>query len=147
MCEAIADAKKSGIVTVVSAGNLDRDASNTIPAACPDAIAVGSTGKDGKRASFSNYGPTVATYAPGEDIYTTTKGGGYGSFSGTSFSAPLVAGLVAKEFAFGTSTADTVRDAVRNSYSLMSAGYEAPILPTSEQIIGEYGTFRVNSTS
>lgn len=131
VCEAISDAKKSGIVTVVSAGNQARDASATIPAACPDAIAVGSTGKDGKKTPFSNYGPTVAVYAPGVDIYTTAKGGGYGSFSGTSFSAPLVSGLVAKELAFGTSTVDTVRDAVRNSYSLTSTGYESSFIQTT----------------
>ena len=33
--------------------------------------------------------------APGLGIWSTTRGGGYGSVSGTSFSSPVTAGVVA----------------------------------------------------
>ena len=102
VCEAITDAKNAGTVTVVSAGNSNQDASNTIPAACPDVIAVGAITQNGTRASFSNYGNSVAVYAPGTSIYTTTLNNSYTTVNGTSFAAPLVTGLVAKELATGS---------------------------------------------
>ncbi len=68
ICEAITDAKDNGTITVVSAGNANQDVANTIPAACPDAIAVGATNQDNSKASFSNYGNLVDIYAPGVDI-------------------------------------------------------------------------------
>jgi subtilisin family serine protease len=43
----------------------------------------------------SNYGnPPVDYSQPGVGIYTTASGGGYGTYSGTSFSAPHLAGLL-----------------------------------------------------
>ena len=63
------------------------------------AIAVGALNQAGDgRASFSNTCGSVRRYclfAPGEEIYTTRKGGGFGHVSGTSFAAPHVAGAAA----------------------------------------------------
>ncbi len=45
--------------------------------------------------SFSNYGnPPVDFCAPGSSIYSTYKGGGYTTMSGTSMAAPHVCGLL-----------------------------------------------------
>lgn len=123
VCAAITDAKNSGIITVVSAGNANADASNTIPAACSDAITVGAFAKDSTKATFSNHGNTVDFYAPGTDIHTTTLNGIYTTQNGTSFSAPFVTGLVAKELAFDAGIShDQIVSNVSENYGLIKNG-------------------------
>lgn len=58
-------------------------------------LVVAATGTSDTKTSWSNYGSTVALAAPGGLIYTTKNGGGYGAGMGTSFSAPVVAGVPA----------------------------------------------------
>src|SRR5207237_9938368 len=65
------------------------------PAAYSNAIAVASTEADNSRSSFSTYGPEVDLAAPGSNIYSTYRGGGYGYMSGTSMATPHVAGVAA----------------------------------------------------
>lgn len=92
-------AKSKGIIIVASAGN---NASNlpSYPAAYEGVISVGSIDQNGKRSWFSNYGSHVDIYAPGGGIYSTKLGNSYGFMSGTSFSAPYVAGSIALEMYF-----------------------------------------------
>jgi subtilisin family serine protease len=65
------------------------------PAACSHAVAVAATDESDHAAAFSNFGSWVTLSAPGADILTTVDGGGYGFLNGTSFSAPIVAGVAA----------------------------------------------------
>ncbi len=62
-------------------------------------IEVGaSSWKNGKDvpASFSNYGKTkVDVFAPGVDIYSSTKDNHYEAYSGTSMASPVTAGVAA----------------------------------------------------
>ncbi len=80
---------KGGVVTM-SAGN---DSFTYTYPDNPDIIVVGATSSSDTRASWSNIGPMVDISGPGVGIYTTNRGGGYGSWSGTSFSAPNAAGV------------------------------------------------------
>jgi serine protease len=92
---------------VVAAGNENMDASNDVPASCPGVIAVAATSVTGQKASYSNYGSTVAIAAPGGDSNskstlivalsntgtTTPQADTTEYVAGTSFSAPVVAGV------------------------------------------------------
>lgn len=132
VCEAITDAKNNGMITVVSAGNANADAMNTIPAACPDAITVGATNRNDTRASFSNYGNGVDVYAPGVDIYTTALNNGYTTQNGTSFSAPIVTGLVAKELAYsGSISYNQILSDITNNYHFVTNSTIANVSTTN----------------
>jgi serine protease len=101
-CEA---ARAAGALLVAAAGN-DGRARAQYPAAYPAVLAVAATGIDGKVTSYSNSGGWVDLAAPGG---TGSQGvrvpgvDGAGQFtyplvSGTSFSAPHVAGVAALLF-------------------------------------------------
>jgi subtilisin family serine protease len=98
-----------GVAFVAAAGNDGRTAPFW-PAAFGWCIGVGSMSRDGQRRSwFSNHGAWVDVYAPGEEIvnayarlrYRTVDGtvrdtsAGIVKWSGTSFSTPIVSGLIA----------------------------------------------------
>lgn len=84
-----------GVLSVVGAGNDAADASTRSPASAPAALAVGAVHWNRTRASFSNYGPRVAVFAPGVDVASLWNVEGVESVnSGTSMSSPHVAGLV-----------------------------------------------------
>jgi subtilisin family serine protease len=93
LTQAITTANQAGVVLVAAAGNNDSSAP-VYPAALKSyVVGVASTSDVDRRSSFSNYGKTdVWLAAPGENIISTYPGGTYASASGTSFSAPLVAG-------------------------------------------------------
>jgi len=82
--------KSKGGLVFVSSGNTG--AEYTV-AATTSLIPVAATDGNDARASWSTYGAYVALSAPGVGVYTTTKGGGYVSESGTSFSSPVAAGV------------------------------------------------------
>jgi len=91
---AVTYAWNKGSLVFVSAMNFNTNIPY-YPAACTNAIAVASTTSADAKASFSNYGTWITLSAPGEYIYTTNNGGGYGAWNGTSFSSPMTAGLAA----------------------------------------------------
>ncbi|MBP6898506.1 MAG: S8 family serine peptidase [Burkholderiaceae bacterium] len=82
---------KGGLV-VVSAGN---SGSNDGAPAVASMIPVSATDSGDLRASWSSYGSYVAVAAPGVGIWTTSSDGSYRAASGTSFSAPVTAGVLA----------------------------------------------------
>jgi subtilisin family serine protease len=82
------------VAVVAAAGNDGVDVPN-YPAASPGVVSVGATDPEGRLAHFSNWGDTVDLVAPGMDITSTARGGGYAIGDGTSYAAPLAAGVAA----------------------------------------------------
>lgn len=105
---AIDKATAKGFTIVVSAGNNTDDASLYIPAKCANVITVGAANQGTEDtpadiASFSNYGEHINVMAAGEYIPSLSKDDEVNYWSGTSFSAPLVSGMIAsvsKDFDF-----------------------------------------------
>jgi len=83
--------KEKGGLVIVSEGNSGENSFNTNN---PDIICVSATDNSDNKASWSSYGDDVDVAAPGTSILTTINGGGIGYKSGTSFSAPLTAGVI-----------------------------------------------------
>jgi hypothetical protein len=90
--------KSKGGLVFVAAGNTNSD-----PGFAPSAsmIMVSATDSNDAKASFSSYGNYVNVSAPGAGIWTTSRGGAYQPWNGTSFSSPVTAGVAALMLAAG----------------------------------------------
>jgi subtilisin family serine protease len=93
--DAITRLYKANLVSVVSAGNQNIDACRLSPAGASLALTVGSINMNDQRTNTSNFGECVSMYAPGGLITTEGTNGLPSTRSGTSFSAPHVAGAIA----------------------------------------------------
>lgn len=104
-----------GALVFASAAN-NNTSTPYYPAACARAVAVAATDSADNKASFSNYGDWITLTAPGVAILTTTNGGGYGAWNGTSFSSPITAGLAALVWSANPKlTQQEVLDILKNS--------------------------------
>ena len=106
----------AGVVVVAAAGNDNLNHFQTSPSSCAFTVSVGALNAAGKLAFFSNHGFDLDVMAHGEGVITTTNTindrnderlytfipfvddadsrSAYGAVNGTSFSAPIVSGLV-----------------------------------------------------
>ena len=101
---AVARAQSRDVTIVAAAGNEGVDlgllpsGEVMVPGGLPhsNVVAVAATNRRDQLAGFSNYGRTVVDIAaPGAEIVTTDPGGDHVFAEGTSFSAPIVAGVAA----------------------------------------------------
>jgi len=95
--DAIRNLGNAGTWVVMAAGNSSGDANRDLPGCVngTKVLTVGSLTCAHGCSSFSNFGkPPIDWVAVGSSVYSTYKNGSYGTMSGTSMAAPVVAGIV-----------------------------------------------------
>lgn len=123
-------AAQNGIYVVMAAGN---DALNSLyyPAAYAKTatnnqmlLSVGSVTANDTLSSFSNYGTALEFVAPGDQIYSAYPDQQIAYFTGTSFSAPVVAGTVALNM--GETTYRTSSETYLANEAIAVSSYKRP---------------------
>eukprot|EP00591_Stephanopyxis_turris_P001726 CAMPEP_0195518940 /NCGR_PEP_ID=MMETSP0794_2-20130614/14000_1 /TAXON_ID=515487 /ORGANISM="Stephanopyxis turris, Strain CCMP 815" /LENGTH=872 /DNA_ID=CAMNT_0040647995 /DNA_START=133 /DNA_END=2751 /DNA_ORIENTATION=+ len=87
-----------GVLLIAAAGN-DGTSELMYPASYPSVMSVAAVNSNMNTASFSQYNAQIEIAAPGVYVTSTASSGsyhGYGTWSGTSFASPHVAGVAAK---------------------------------------------------
>jgi len=122
--QAIQRAVEQGVVVVAIAGN---DAGELGPIAqWEEVIAVGAVDRWGKPAAFSNSGAGIDLVSYGVDVLGLIPGGRLAVGSGTSFSAPRVAGVAAYHLAESRdlSISDLLRRLIHDATDLGQPGWD-----------------------
>lgn len=115
--------RSSGGVVVGSAGNTGTDRGYGSQSGI---IFVSGTTSGDALASWSSFGNHVDIAAPGVSISSTNNAGSYGAYSGTSFAAPVVAGVVALMRSANTALPPSQIEAIlcQSALDLGTAGYD-----------------------
>ena len=95
---AVNNLANSGVFVAVAAGNENQNACNVSPASASAVYTTAASTITDYKASYSNFGSCVDSYAPGSSIKSAWIGGGTtetNTISGTSMASPHVAGTSA----------------------------------------------------
>lgn len=137
MQSAVDHAYSHGVVVVAATGNDAKYGGVWYPAACENAIGVGSYSINSNmvarptysRSGFTNYGPGLDVLAPGIGVWglmNPDAGSGYKYWSGTSMASPIVAGGIAALWRLAPSMGvdEVTRVALESSRDMGSRGYD-----------------------
>ncbi|MGN7765677.1 S8 family peptidase [Paenibacillus sp. 22594] len=92
--DVVIKAYRAGIAIIASSGN-DGKRGGDYPARYPETIAVGALDRRHRVAAFSNRGPYIDVYGPGEGVPSCWLKEGYKEMSGTSMATSHVTGAAA----------------------------------------------------
>jgi hypothetical protein len=94
---AVRNSVASGVTYAVAAGNENENACSVSPARVSEVLTVGSMGHVDSRSSFSNWGPCLDVFAPGEVVLSAgiANDTDIAYSDGTSMSSPHVTGVAA----------------------------------------------------
>ena len=125
-----------GSLVVAAVGNDGPAAPALYPAAWPGVVGVTGVDSRGRVLAEAERGPQVKFAAPGADMAAARVGGGYLRVRGTSFAAPIVAGLLANELK--TADPKAAREAVAALARLAQhPGSESPDPAYGYGVVGE----------
>lgn len=145
---AVNNLRSSGVVVVVSAGNSGNQGCGSVstPAAMfENSFTIGSTKMNDTLSGFSSRGPVLIdgsermkpdVVAPGSQVRSCIRGGGYSTFSGTSMAGPHVAGLVALLISANPALAGNVNE-IENIIQ------QTAVVKTSDEDCGNDNTMNV----
>ena len=151
--------RAAGILPVFAAGNSGpSSSSNLSPANNPAAFAVGAIGNNSQIYAYSGRGPSSCLgytgpfpqlVAPGVNVNTSDRFGLYGSYTGTSFSAPHAAGALALLLAAypNLSAADQQAALINTAVDLGTAGPDNVFGYGRLDILAAYNWFAAHPTS
>lgn len=126
----IQTANSRGVLVVSAAGNEDSP-KKYYPAGYSEGMGIAATEMLDYNASFTNYNDYMSLSAPGVNIYSMWKGGGYGWGNGTSFSTPMVAAAAAVlKTSHPTYTPDQLKAALVNAVDGFGTGCKCKGLGT-----------------
>lgn len=118
---AVNNLSNSGVFVAVAAGNDNADACNYSPASASTAYTTAASTSTDYKASYSNYGSCVDSYAPGSSIKSAWIGSGTtetNTISGTSMASPHVAGVSALiKHRYGDISSSSVTSYLNNAAS------------------------------
>ena len=143
--DAVELARAAGVLVVAAAGNAGQDLGVTpsypVSLPQPNVVGVAATRQDGALVGASNRGAGVELAAPGADILSTARGGGYELRTGTSVAAPMVAGAAAL-LASASPKAD-----FRTLSAALVGGARATVLAGGERQLDVGGALRFAATA